>query len=255
MSSILIGCPIHSALYHIEAKSFVNYYILDTYRRNDNDAIIKTQEDFFNNIYLSLYCKGSRRLFKVCVWEGARDRTQTVIFWPQTYGHQRCVFLVLLILNRRSWGPLCWVLAFFTASYQHLLWTPIHQGPKPLRPGVAFPTTSRLSSPTVCKSTGCRTQLRYIIVQRPLDLWNRMFNRHQAEITVMQFRGHSLPVRQSMRVSWDFLACPILLANFRPRNFLSYLPLECVTSFRCITLNGILGRVEGQNITNLVSYR
>ena len=62
--------------------------------------------------------------------------------------------------------------------------------------------------------------LSYIIVQcpldRPLDLWNRMFNRHQTEITVMQFRGHSLPVRQSMRVSWDFLACPILLANFRP---------------------------------------
>ena len=67
--------------------------------------------------------------------------------------------------------------------------------------------------------------LSYIIVQRPLDrpldLWNHIFNRHQAEITVMQFRGHSLPVRQSMRVSWDFLACPILLANFRPRDFLS----------------------------------
>ena len=67
--------------------------------------------------------------------------------------------------------------------------------------------------------------LSYIIVQRPLDrpldLWNRMFNRHQAEITIMQFTGHSLPERQSMRVSWDFLACPILLANFRPRDFLS----------------------------------
>ena len=53
-----------------------------------------------------------------------------------------------------------------------------------------------------------RTQLSYILVprplDRPLDLWNRMFNRHQAEITVMQFRGHSLLVRQSMRVSWDF---------------------------------------------------
>ena len=84
--------------------------------------------------------------------------------------------------------------------------------------------------------TGTRTQLSlelswllswlsYIIVQRPLDrpldLWNRMFNRHQAEITVIQFRGHSLPVRQSMRVSWDFLARPISSANFRPRDFLS----------------------------------
>ena len=50
--------------------------------QHHNDTIIKTQEDFFNNIYLSLYCKGSKRLFKVCVWGGAGDRTKTVIFWP-----------------------------------------------------------------------------------------------------------------------------------------------------------------------------
>ena len=31
-----------------------------------------------------------------------------------------------------------------------------------------------------------------------------MFDRHQAEITVMQFTGHSLPVHQSMSVPWDF---------------------------------------------------
>ena len=50
--------------------------------------------------------------------------------------------------------------------------------------------------------------LSYIIVQRPLnrllDLWNGMFDRHQAEITVMQFTGHSLPVHQSMSVPWEF---------------------------------------------------
>ena len=34
-------------------------------------------------MYLSLYCKGSKRLFKVCVWERAGDRTETAIFWPQ----------------------------------------------------------------------------------------------------------------------------------------------------------------------------
>ena len=33
-------------------------------------------------------------------------------------------FLVLLMLNRRPWGSLCWVLAFFTASYQKPLWSP-----------------------------------------------------------------------------------------------------------------------------------
>ena len=30
-----------------------------------------------------------------------------------------------------------------------------------------------------------------------------MFDRHQAEITVMQFTGHSLPVHQSVTVPWD----------------------------------------------------
>ena len=33
-------------------------------------------------MYLSLYCKGSKRLFKVCVWEGVGDRTETAMFWP-----------------------------------------------------------------------------------------------------------------------------------------------------------------------------
>ena len=81
--------------------------------------------------------------------------------------------------------------------------------------------SNSVSSSTATQLSWLLSWLSYIIVQRPLDLWNRMFNRHQAEITVMQFTGHSLPVRQSMRVSWDFLACPILLANFRPRDFLS----------------------------------
>ena len=101
----------------------------------------------------------------------------------------------------------------------------------PLQPGVAFPT-SLVPLPLQLYCNCTQTQLSwplswlsYIIVQRPLDrpldLWNRMFNRHQTEITVMQFRGHSLPVRQSMRVSWDFLACPILSANFHPHDFLS----------------------------------
>ena len=124
------------------------------------------------------------------------------------------------------WGPLCWVLAFFSASYQHLLWTPTHQGPKPLRPGVALPITSRLS-PTVCNSTATATRLLswlcYIIIQRPhdcpLDLWNRMFNCHQAEITVMQFTGLSLPVYQSMSVPWEFFCLSHFISQFPPTRF------------------------------------
>ena len=62
------------------------------------------------------------------MWERVGDRTETAIFWPHSYGSQRCVVLVLLMLNRRPWGPLCWVMAFFTASYQQLLWTPTQSG-------------------------------------------------------------------------------------------------------------------------------
>ena len=161
-------------------------------------------------MYLSLYCKGSKRLFKVCVWEVVGDQTETAIFWPQTYGPQGCVFLVLQMLNRRPRGPLCWVMAFFTASYQHLLWTPTHQGPNgPF--GLMWLSLPHLVYKSVRSLTGTvrfLSWLSYIIVQRPLsrllDLWNRMFDRHQAEITVMQFTGHSLPVHQSMSVPWDF---------------------------------------------------
>ena len=80
----------------------------------------------------------------------------------------------------------------------------------------------------------------YIIVQRPLNrplnLWNGMFDRHQAEITDMQFRAHSLPVHQSMSVSWDFFLVPFRQPiSAYPISF-DYWPLECVTSSRCITL-------------------
>ena len=46
-------------------------------------------------MYLSLYCKCSKRLFKVLLWEGVRDRTELQYIDPHSYGCQRCVFLVL----------------------------------------------------------------------------------------------------------------------------------------------------------------
>ena len=80
-------------------------------------------------------------------------------------------------------------------------------------------------TPTVTPTVWILSWLSYIIVQRPLNLWNSMFDRHQAEITVMQFRGHSLPVYESMSVPWDFLPCPISSANFRPRDLFRLLAI------------------------------
>ena len=133
----------------------------------------------------------------------------------------------LVLLNWRPRGSLCCVMAFFIASYQHLLRASAHQGPRPLWPGVAFPITTRLhwnsNSLVGTHLPQLPSWLRYIIVQRlhdrPLDLWNRMFNRHQAEMTVMQFRGHSLPVRQSMRVSWDTFSSSHFISQFPPTRF------------------------------------
>ena len=158
------------------------------------------------------------------------------LLWPSTLCLSRCPDAQPEALGSTLQGA-----GFFTASYQHLLWTPTHQVSRgPLRPGVAFPTTSRPSpSPTLLQLELGLSWLSYIIVQRPLDcpldLWNSMIDRHPAEITVMQFTGHSLPVHQSMSVSWA-LTCLISSAKSTHAISFDYWPLECVTSFRCITL-------------------
>ena len=106
-------------------NSEFSYLLLYCHLQHHNDTIIKTQEDFFNKIFTSHFiARVRKKLLKVCVWEGVRDRTELKYFDPHSYGRQRYVFLVLKMLNRRPWGPLCWVLAFFTASYQQLLWSP-----------------------------------------------------------------------------------------------------------------------------------
>ena len=72
---------------------------------------------------------------------------------PHSYSHQRCAFLVLLMLNRRPGGSaFCWVLAFSTASC-HQPVSKTTGGPEgPFCWVVAFPTTSCLQliwSPTL----------------------------------------------------------------------------------------------------------
>ena len=206
-------------------------------------------------MYFSLSCKGSKRLFKVCVWEGVGDRTETAIFWPPLLWPS-ALYLSRSpgLLNRSPRGPLCWlslpplISNFFGPQLIRgskgpfgLMWLSL--------PHLVYKSVSNWSL-----TVWFLSWLSYIIVQRPLnrqlDLWNGMFDRHPAEITVMQFTGHYLPVHQSMSVPWEFfLPRPISSANFRPRDFLSQLPLECVTS-GASPWNGIFGKIEGQNTTH-----
>ena len=178
-------------------------------------------------MYLSFYCKGSKRLFKVCVWEAARDRTETAIFWPLL------LWPSALCLSRSpdaqpdSQRPSSLLDDGFLYSILSAtsLVPKLHRGSRgALRPGVAFPTKSRPSpSPTLTGTVWLLSWLSYIIVQRPLnrlrDLWNRMLDRRQAEITVMQIRGHSLPVRQSMSVPWEFFTLSHFISQFPSTRF------------------------------------
>ena len=159
-------------------QNIINMHICTYTCRIHFDAIIKMNEDFFEKYTSQFICKGSKGLLKVLLWEGVGDWTELQhidppLLWPSAL----CLSYSPGLLNWRPRAPLCWVQAFSTAS--------CHQ--------------------QVSKLTDFLSSLSNIIVQSPIQyLWNGMFDRHQAEITVMQFTGHSLPVHQSVTVPWDF---------------------------------------------------
>ena len=169
-----------------------------------------------SNMYLSLYCKGSKRVIQDFTVRGSWRPNRTAI-----YGRQRCVFLALQGCSTGGPGAQlsveCWL------SLPHLVTngSPKLKGPpKAPSAGSSFPyhilsATSLdsnsiggpegpfglvwLSLPHLVSYSNCSLSWQsYIIVQRPLtrplNLWNGMFDRHQADITVTLFRGHSLPV-------------------------------------------------------------
>ena len=206
--------------------------------------------------YLSLYCKGSKRVI-----QGLRVRRELEtehnwnIFTPKlivvsvvSFSFSRCStggpeatllgdgFLYGILsasspdLNSsRSKGPF----GLIGLSLPHLVYNSVQ-------------SSTQLAATQLAR----RTQLSYIIVRRPLDLWYRMFNCHQAEITVMQFRSHSLPVHQSMSVPWEFLSSSHFINQFPPTRF----PL--ITAIRMCHLLPVhhlgmtfLAGSKGQNIT------
>ena len=160
-------------------------------------------KDFFKKIYLSLYLKGS------CVWEGAGDRTELQYIDPHSLG----------LLNRGAWGPLHWML--FSLSHLVINSSDLSGVPRAPSGGWWLPLPHLVSNSSDLKLTDFLSSPSYIIIQSPTQyLWNGMFDRHQAEITVMQFTGHSLPVHQSMSVPWDFTLSHFF-SQVRLRNFFS----------------------------------
>ena len=168
--------------------------------------------------------------------------------WPS-----RCVFLVLWC---STGGPEATLLGdgflygILSASSPVLN----SSGPKGLFGLMWLFLPHLVSNSTACNSTGRRTQLNYIIVRCPLDLWNRMFNRHQAEITVMQFTGHSLPVHQSMSVPLEFFSSSHFISQFPPTRFPPITAIRMCHFLPVHQLEWHFARAEGQNITCVYMY-
>ena len=92
--------------------------------------------------------------------------------------------------------------------------------------GFPYHNSSITPSPTVLLLVLTESLIVQRQLNRPLNPLKGMFDRHQAEITVMQFTGHSLPVNQSMSVPWDFfLPLPISSAKSRLRDFFRFLAI------------------------------
>ena len=193
----------------------------------------------------------SHFICNVCVWEGVEDRTEQQYIDPHSYGRQHCVFLVLQGCS--TGGPGVQFSAECSLFLSHLItnWsgpqTPSGV-PRATSAGCGFPY--HILSPTslIPNSSGAPRapsnglSLPHLIsnfsgpqlsdflswpLNRLLNLWNGMFDRHHAEITVMQFTGHSLPVHQSMSVPWEFLPCPI--SSTKPAYAISPHNCQCIT--------------------------
>ena len=210
--------------------------------RNDKDA--RRKSSLTKYLPLTLFVRVRKVVWGFTV-RGSWRPNRTEILWPQTYGRQCCVFLVLWC---STGGPEATLLGdgflygILSASSPDLnssgpfglMWLSLH-----------------ITSPTGCNSTRSSNSTELYNRSTPTRSWNRMFNRHQAEITVMQFTGHSLPVHQSMSVPWEFFSSSHFISQFPPTRF----PL--ITAIRMCHLLPVhhlgmafLAGSKGQNITN-----
>ena len=151
-----------------------------------------------------------------------------------------------------GWGPTLLVVS--TASYHQLVWSPNSiGGPEGPFGRVWLSLPHLVTITSELQPSDFLSWPIYIIVQRqlnrPLNLWNSMIDRHQAKITVMQFRGHSLPVHQSMSVSLAFTLSHFI-SQIRPRDLFRLLAIGMSLPSGASLCNRMFARAEGQYITH-----
>ena len=94
----------------------------DTRKKDERRLLLK-------NIPLNLFASFERVVWGSTVRRSWRPN-KTAIYWPPLlWPSALCLSRSPWLLNRRPRGPAhCWMMAFFTASYQQLLLTPTHSG-------------------------------------------------------------------------------------------------------------------------------
>ena len=118
-------------------------------------------------MYLSLYCKGSKRLFKVCVWDGAGDRTELKYFDPPTLMAVNVVSFSFSRCSTGSPGPTLLGDGFLYCILSATSLVPkLHQGSRgPLRPDVVFTYHNSSISVSNSTATGTRTVLTSVLTE------------------------------------------------------------------------------------------
>ena len=214
------------------------YSYADSYRKNHNDMIRKTREDFICN---------------VCVWEGVGDRTELQYIDPHSYGHQHCVFLILLMLNRRPGGPLCWL------SLLHLItnWS----GPQSPSGVLKAPSAGwwlslphLVSNSSDLQLTDFLSSPSYIIVQSPTQ--SSPTQSLEWHVWSSSSRNNCLAVQRSLSSGASVYECIMgfYLVPFHQPNLPTRFLL--ITGHWNLSLpsgaslwNGMFGRVKGQYTT------
>ena len=148
----------------------------------------KMQEDFFIKYFTShLYLYVSKGLFQVCVWERAGDRTLLKYFDPKVMAVSVVSFSFFMAAQPDPGvnSSVCWL-----SLLQHVyLRLPLY----------CLPSFSPISTGSLNSTDRNSTRRPYITFKLPradMDTPPRLL----PISSVIQFRGHTLPVRQSMRV-------------------------------------------------------
>ena len=212
-------------------------------------------------MYLSLYCKSSKRVTQGFTVRGSWRPNRTAIYWPPLlWPSVLCLSCSPVLLNRRPGGSaFCWVLVFSTTSY--------HQRVSKTTGGPTLLTSNSIGGPEgpfglvwlslphlVSNSVYFLSSPSYIIVQSPTQSPTQSLEWHVWSSSSrnnchMQFKGHSLPVHQSMSVSWAFTLSHFV-SQIHLRVFFRLLAIG-MCHFLLVHHFGMVcfGRVEGQYTT------